>query len=152
MDGPRQQYGNDDRSLQSGTIEVDNVSFAYRDDNLVLKNINLSAFAQLCGAGRAYRQWQKHPRQFIDGLLPLTEGEIRLDGRPLSTLSHSALRRGVAMVQQDPVVLADTFLANVTLGRDISEERVWQALETVQLAELARSMSDGIYAAWRAGE
>lgn len=43
------------------------------------------------------------------------------------------------------MVLADTFLANVTLGRDISEERVWQALETVQLAELARSMSDGIY-------
>lgn len=42
MDGPRQQYGNDDRPLQSGTIEVDNVSFAYRDDNLVLKNINLS--------------------------------------------------------------------------------------------------------------
>lgn len=85
------------------------------------------------------------------GYYPLTEGEIRLDGRPLSSLSHSALRQGVAMVQQDPVVLADTFLANVTLGRDISEERVWQALETVQLAELARSMSDGIYAAGRAG-
>lgn len=33
----------------------------------------------------------------------------------------------------------------MTLGRDISEERVWQALEIVQLAELARSMSDGIY-------
>lgn len=79
------------------------------------------------------------------GYYPLTEGEIRLDGRPLSTLSHSALRQGAAMVQQDPVVLADTFLANVTLGRDISEERVWQALEIVQLAELARSMSDGIY-------
>src|SRR5699024_12577354 len=76
---------------------------------------------------------------------PPTEGEICLDGRPLSSLSHNALRQGVAMVQQDPVVLADTFLANVTLGRDISEERVWQALETVQLAELARSMSDGIY-------
>ncbi len=42
-------------------------------------------------------------------------------------------------------MLADTFLANVTLGRDISKERVWQALETVQLAELARSMSDSIY-------
>jgi ATP-binding cassette subfamily B multidrug efflux pump len=33
------------------------------------------------------------------------------------------------MVQQDPVVLADTFYANVTLGRDISEEQVWEALE-----------------------
>jgi len=43
------------------------------------------------------------------------------------------------------VVLADTFFANVTLGRDVSEDAVWQALETVQLAGLAREMSDGIY-------
>jgi ATP-binding cassette subfamily B multidrug efflux pump len=66
-------------------------------------------------------------------------------------LSHSALRKGVAMVQQDPVVLADTFYANVTLGRDISEEQVWEALEAVQLAELARGRRD-LYAAGRAGE
>ena len=38
-----------------------------------------------------------------------------------------------------------SFLANVTLGRDISEERVWQALETVQLAALARGLSEGIH-------
>ena len=146
MDGPRQQYGNDDRPLQSGTIEVDNVSFAYRDNNLVLKNINLSVpsrnFVALVGHTGSGKSTLA---SLLMGYYPLTEGEIRLDGRPLSSLSHSALRQGVAMVQQDPVVLADTFLANVTLGRDISEERVWQALETVQLAELARSMSDGIY-------
>ncbi len=139
MDGPRQQYGNDDRPLQSGTIEVDNVSFAYRDDNLVLKNINLSVpsrnFVALVGHTGSGKSTLA---SLLMGYYPLTEGEIRLDGRPLSSLSHSALRQGVAMVQQDPVVLADTFLANVTLGRDISEERVWQALETVQLAELAR--------------
>ncbi len=90
MDGPRQQYGNDDRSLQSGTIEVDNVSFVYRDDNLVLKNINLSVpsrnFVALVGIPAV----AKAPRQFIDGYYPLTEGEIRLDGRPLSTLSQRA--------------------------------------------------------------
>ena len=79
------------------------------------------------------------------GYYPLTKGEIRLDGRPLSALSHSTLRKGVAMVQQDPVVMADTFFANVTLGRDISEEQVWHALEVVQLAGLARDMPEGIY-------
>ena len=52
---------------------------------------------------------------------------------------------GIAMVQQDPVVLADTFYANVALGRDISEAQVWEALEAVQLAAVARSMSDGLY-------
>ncbi len=41
--------------------------------------------------------------------------------------------------------MADTFLANVTLGRDVSEAQVWQALETVQLADLARGLSDGLH-------
>ncbi len=107
MDGPRQQYGNDDRPLQSGTIDVDNVSFAYRDDNLVLKNINLSVpsrnFVALVGHTGSGKSTLA---SLLMGYYPLTEGEIRLDGRPLSTLSHSALRQGVAMVQQDPVVLA----------------------------------------------
>lgn len=48
------------------------------------------------------------------------------------------------MVQQDPVVLADTFYANVTLGRPFTPEQVWEVLETVQLADLARGLSEGI--------
>ncbi|HGY1166425.1 TPA: SmdB family multidrug efflux ABC transporter permease/ATP-binding protein [Citrobacter braakii] len=146
MDGPRQQYGKDEQPLRSGNIEVDNVSFAYRDDNLVLQNINLSvpsrSFVALVGHTGSGKSTLA---SLLMGYYPLTQGEIRLDGRPLSSLNHDVLRQGVAMVQQDPVVMADTFLANVTLGRDISEDRVWQALETVQLAELARGLSDGIH-------
>ncbi|HEM7989110.1 TPA: SmdB family multidrug efflux ABC transporter permease/ATP-binding protein [Citrobacter koseri] len=146
MDGPRQDYGRDERPLQSGRIDVDDVSFAYRDDNLVLQNITLSvpsrslvALVGHTGSGKSTLA------SLLMGYYPLTQGDIRLDDRSLSTLSHGVLRQGVAMVQQDPVVMADTFLANVTLGRDISEEQVWQALETVQLVELARSLSEGIH-------
>lgn len=146
MDGPRQRYGQDARPLASGQIEIDDVSFAYRDDNLVLQNISLSvpsrSFVALVGHTGSGKSTLA---SLLMGYYPLRHGEIRLDGRPLSTLSHGALRQGVAMVQQDPVVMADTFLANVTLGRAISEEQVWQALETVQLAELARGMSEGIH-------
>ncbi|SNY61892.1 SmdB family multidrug efflux ABC transporter permease/ATP-binding protein [Enterobacter sp. CC120223-11] len=146
MDKPRQVYGDDDAPLQSGSIEVDNVSFAYRGDRLVLQDINLTiptrSFVALVGHTGSGKSTLA---SLLMGYYPLTKGEIRLDGRPLSSLDHSVLRQGVAMVQQDPVVMADTFFANVTLGRDISEAQVWQALETVQLAELARSMSDGIY-------
>ncbi|HBC7343015.1 TPA: SmdB family multidrug efflux ABC transporter permease/ATP-binding protein [Citrobacter koseri] len=146
MDGPRQDYGRDERPLQSGRIDVDDVSFAYRDDNLVLQNITLSvpsrSFVALVGHTGSGKSTLA---SLLMGYYPLIQGDIRLDGRSLSTLSHGVLRQGVAMVQQDPVVMADTFLANVTLGRDISEEQVWQALETVQLAELARSLSEGIH-------
>lgn len=51
------------------------------------------------------------------------------------------------MVQQDPVVLADTFYANVTLGRPFTPEQVWEVLETVQLADLARGLSGDPYPA-----
>ena len=146
MDRPRQTYGDDDRPLESGSIAFDHVSFAYRDDQLVLQDINLEvpsrgfvALVGHTGSGKSTRA------SLLMGYYPLTQGEIRLDGRPLAALSHNALRKGVAMVQQDPVVLADTFYANVTLGRPFTPEQVWEVLETVQLADLARGLSEGIY-------
>ncbi|MHA0875132.1 SmdB family multidrug efflux ABC transporter permease/ATP-binding protein [Enterobacter pasteurii] len=145
MDRPRQTYGTDERPLESGSIAFDNVSFAYRDDQLVLQNINLNVpsrgFVALVGHTGSGKSTLA---SLLMGYYPLTQGEIRLDGRPLSSLSHAALRRGVAMVQQDPVVLADTFYANVTLGRPFTQEQVWEVLETVQLADLARGLSEGI--------
>ncbi len=146
MDCPRQTYGYDDEPLKSGAIDIENVSFAYRDDQLVLQDISLSvpprSFVALVGHTGSGKSTLAN---LLMGYYPLTKGEIRLDGRPLSALSHASLRKGVAMVQQDPVVMADSFFANVTLGRNISEAQVWHALETAQLAELARGMSDGIY-------
>lgn len=145
MDRTRQTYGNDDRPLQSGAIAFDNVSFAYRDDRLVLQDINLDipsrGFVALVGHTGSGKSTLA---SLLMGYYPLTQGEIRLDGRPLESLSHDVLRKGVAMVQQDPVVLADTFYANVTLGRPFTQDRVWDVLEKVQLADLARGLSDGI--------
>ncbi|MEH3775176.1 SmdB family multidrug efflux ABC transporter permease/ATP-binding protein [Enterobacter asburiae] len=145
MDRPRQAYGNDERPLQSGTIAFDNVSFAYREDRLVLQDITLDVpsrgFVALVGHTGSGKSTLA---SLLMGYYPVTQGEIRLDGRPLASLSHTVLRKGVAMVQQDPVVLADTFYANVTLGRDYTQEQVWDVLEKVQLAELARGLSDGI--------
>ncbi|KVJ84789.1 SmdB family multidrug efflux ABC transporter permease/ATP-binding protein [Enterobacter hormaechei] len=145
MDRPRQTYGDDERPLESGSIAFDHVSFAYRDDQLVLQDINLEVpsrgFVALVGHTGSGKSTLA---SLLMGYYPLTQGEICLDGRPLASLSHNALRKGVAMVQQDPVVLADTFYANVTLGRPFTPEQVWEVLETVQLADLARGLSEGI--------
>ena len=145
MDRPRQAYGNDERPLQSGAIDFDNVSFAYREDRLVLQDISLDVpsrgFVALVGHTGSGKSTLA---SLLMGYYPVTHGEIRIDGRPLASLSHNVLRKGVAMVQQDPVVLADTFYANVTLGRDYTQEQVWEVLEKVHLADLARGFSEGI--------
>ncbi|WP_162286733.1 SmdB family multidrug efflux ABC transporter permease/ATP-binding protein [Pantoea stewartii] len=146
MDAPQQHYGHDDRPLQSGRITLENLSFAYRDDREVLSNIDLDVpsrgFVALVGHTGSGKSTLAN---LLMGYYPATRGEVRLDDRPLNQYSHDALRRGIAMVQQDPVVLADTLLANVRLGRDISEEAVWSVLEQVQLAPLARALPDGIH-------
>lgn len=146
IDAPRQRYGTDERPLASGNIAVKDLTFAYRDERNVLSDISLDIpsrnFVALVGHTGSGKSTLAN---LMMGYYPLQQGEIYLDGRPLSSLSHRVLRQGVAMVQQDPVVLADTFFANVTLGRAIQEEDVWAALETVQLAELARGLPEGIH-------
>ncbi|MBC3379297.1 SmdB family multidrug efflux ABC transporter permease/ATP-binding protein [Serratia fonticola] len=146
MDRSQQSYGSDDRPLTSGRIDISDLSFAYRGDKKVLQHISLQVpsrgFVALVGHTGSGKSTLAN---LLMGYYPLSEGEIRLDGRPLSSLSHRILRQGIAMVQQDPVVMAESVLANVTLGRSIGEEAVWQALETVQLGELVRSFPQGIH-------
>ena len=146
MDRSQQSYGSDDRPLASGRIDVSDLSFAYRSDKKVLQHISLQVpsrgFVALVGHTGSGKSTLAN---LLMGYYPLSEGKICLDGRPLSSLSHRTLRQGIAMVQQDPVVMAESVLANVTLGRSIGEEAVWQALETVQLGELVRSFPQGIH-------
>lgn len=146
MDRHQQSYGADDRPLKSGSIEIDDLSFAYRDRQKVLQHISLSVpsrgFVALVGHTGSGKSTLAN---LLMGYYPVESGEVRVDGRPLSTLSHRTLRQGIAMVQQDPVVIAESVLANVTLGRNIDEEAVWQALEAVQLAELVRSFPQGLH-------
>ncbi|EMT6575329.1 SmdB family multidrug efflux ABC transporter permease/ATP-binding protein [Providencia rettgeri] len=145
MDSPQQGYGESMEPLQGGSISINHLSFAYRDNNIVLKDINLQVpdnnFIALVGHTGSGKSTIAN---LIMGYYPWQEGDILLDGRHLSSLSHQVLRNGIAMVQQDPVVLAASFFDNVALGREISQDKVWKVLETVQLAELVRGLPDGL--------
>ncbi|MFI2949300.1 multidrug efflux ABC transporter permease/ATP-binding subunit SmdB [Serratia nematodiphila] len=146
MDRSQQSYGTDDSPLAGGRIDITDLSFAYRADKKVLQHISLSVpsrgFVALVGHTGSGKSTLAN---LLMGYYPVSEGEVRLDGRPISSLSHRTLRQGVAMVQQDPVVIADSVLANVTLGRNIEEDAVWRALETVQLADLVHGFPQGIH-------
>ncbi|WP_350238214.1 SmdB family multidrug efflux ABC transporter permease/ATP-binding protein [Pectobacterium colocasium] len=151
MDGTKQGYGDDERPLATGRVDIDDVSFSYGTEKRVLQHISLTiperGFVALVGHTGSGKSTLA---SLLMGYYTPDEGEIRLDGRPLSTLSHAVLRQNVAMVQQDPVVLAESMFVNVTLGRDISEEAVWRVLEVVQLAELVRTFPEGLHT--RVGE
>lgn len=145
MDSPKQGYGDHTLPLKSGAIDIQHVSFAYLEDKKVLNDINLhvpeNSFVALVGHTGSGKSTIAN---LIMGYYPWQQGEILLDGRSLKSLSHQVLRNGIAMVQQDPVVLAASFFDNVALGRDVSQEKVWQVLEMVQLSEHVRLLPDGL--------
>ncbi|EHZ6872657.1 SmdB family multidrug efflux ABC transporter permease/ATP-binding protein [Providencia rettgeri] len=145
MDSPQQGYGESIEPLQGGAISINHLSFAYRDNKMVLKDINLQVpdnnFVALVGHTGSGKSTIAN---LIMGYYPWQEGDILLDGRNLSSLSHQVLRNGIAMVQQDPVVLAASFFDNVALGREISQDKVWEVIETVQLAGLVSGLPDGL--------
>ena len=146
MDDKKQTYGHDLEPLKSGDIAVRDLDFAYTADKLVLRNVNLTipslsfvAFVGHTGSGKSTLA------NLLMGYYPVARQHIYLDQRDINTLSHDVLRSDIAMVQQDPTILADSVYHNVALGRPIDEDAVWRALEIVQLADFVKAMSQGIH-------
>lgn len=146
IDSPQQKYGKNQHLFNSGEIEIKNVSFKYSSSkNHVLRNINIHipsksfiAFVGDTGSGKSTLA------NLLMGYYPITHGKIYLDNVSINSISHKVLRKNILMVQQDPIVLSDTIFSNIALGRKISEEKIWNILDTVHLSSLVKSMSKGI--------
>lgn len=145
MDAPTQHYGSSSHIITQGNIDVNSLWFAYRDEQWVLKDINLTipsrhfvAFVGHTGSGKSTLA------SLLMGNYPWQKGNIYLDGQPLEDYSHYALRSGIAMVRQDPVLLSGSLYDNITLGRECEESHLWQVLETVQLDQWAKALPEGL--------
>lgn len=147
IDSKKQKYGKNKKKLKTGKISIKNLSFSYLEHQKnILHNININipsksfvAFVGHTGSGKSTLA------NLLMGHYPIKNGEIYLDNKPISSINHCILRENILMVQQDPIILADTFFSNIALGRKISEERVWEILKIVNLYSLVKSMPKGLY-------
>ncbi|MGR5399820.1 ABC transporter transmembrane domain-containing protein [Vibrio harveyi] len=145
MDAKEQTYGDDHRPLQTGAIELSNLTFSYDGKQDVLKDISLKAahqdFIALVGHTGSGKSTLA---SLLMGFYPTNIGELRIDGRPLKSLGKNVLRKDVAMVQQDPHILPASVRENISLGRAVEDTQVWDALEKVGLAEQIRRYPNGL--------
>ncbi|QCI16705.1 SmdB family multidrug efflux ABC transporter permease/ATP-binding protein [Buchnera aphidicola (Aphis craccivora)] len=147
IDSKKQAYGTNKKKLKTGKVNIKNLNFNYsRSQNKILHNINIDipsksfvAFVGHTGSGKSTLA------NLLMGYYPIKNGEIYLDNKPINSISHSVLRESILMVQQDPIVLADTFFNNIALGRKISEDKVWEILKIVNLFSLVKSMPKGLH-------
>jgi len=72
-------------------------------------------------------------------------GRITIGGTDLARLEESSLRANIAWLGQQSHLFDDSIRNNLLLGRpDADEAALWLALEQAQIADLVRSLPDGL--------
>jgi subfamily B ATP-binding cassette protein MsbA len=145
---PEQSGGSHTAERVHGAIEWREVWVRYvsNDNRAALQGVSLTVApgetVALVGASGSGKTTLVNllPR-FVD---PST-GSILVDGVSTDAWNIDALRRQIAMVSQDVVMLNDTLAANVALGDEQpNPDRVAQALQAANLWDLVQGLPSGI--------
>ena len=122
-------------------IDIEDVHFGYEDGTEVLKGISLSIEAgqkiALVGASGGGKSTLV---QVLLGLYTPQSGQIRFNGVPVERIGLSVVRDNVATVLQHPALFNGSIRSNLCMGRAFSDEQLWDALTTAQLAEFIKTL------------
>ena len=116
-----------------GKIEFKNVSFAYDDENYVLKNVSFTAnpgetIAIVGATGAGKTSIVSLLMRFYD----VNAGGVFIDGYNIKDISTAELRRNIAVVMQDVFLFSGSVQYNISLGNDdVPFEKVKDAAKLV---------------------
>lgn len=127
-----------------GEIEFRNVSFGYRPDQLVLKNVNLHilpgevvALVGPSGAGKSTLV------NLVARFYDVTDGQVLIDGVDVREIKLDSIRRNVGMVMQESLLFSVTIKENIAYGRhDATEEEIVRAAKQADLHDFIMTLPD----------
>lgn len=128
-----------------GEVIMEDVSFGYNPDKVILKHINLYAhagqkvaFVGSTGAGKTTIT------NLLNRFYDIQEGKIMIDGRDIKDYARKSLRSHIAMVLQDTHLFTGTVRENIRYGRpDATDEEVEQAAKTASAHSFIMRLENG---------
>ncbi len=128
-----------------GHVIMENVTFGYNPDKVVLKNISLYArpgqkiaFVGSTGAGKTTIT------NLLNRFYDIEEGTITIDGKPLKSYKRDFLRKNIAMVLQDTHLFTGTVMENIRYGRlDATDDEVIAAAKTASAHSFIMRLEHG---------
>jgi len=126
-------------------VALEGVSFAYDEGETVLDDVSLViapgekvALVGASGGGKSTLV------QALLGLYPVKAGRILYGDVPVTEIGWETVREHVGVVLQHPVLFNDSVRANLTLGRDVDDATLWQALDIAQLKDTLAALPHGL--------
>ncbi|MEM7554359.1 MAG: NHLP bacteriocin export ABC transporter permease/ATPase subunit [Cyanobacteria bacterium P01_A01_bin.84] len=131
----------------SGKIEIEHVSFRYREDGpLILDDVSIKAepgefiaFVGPSGSGKSTTI------RLLLGFDTPEVGTLYYDGQDLSGLDISAVRRQMGVVLQNGRINAGSIFENISGGALVSIDEAWEAARMAGFAEDVESMPMGMH-------
>lgn len=128
-----------------GKVEFQNVSFAYQDDDYVLRHLSFVAepgrrvaFVGKTGSGKTTVV------KLLARYYEISEGEIFLDGINTKLIAKPSLRGQIGMVSQEQHMFSGTIADNIAYGRlNASQEDIEAAASLVGADYFIRRLDDG---------
>ena len=128
-----------------GSIEVENVTFAYDRELDVLQNVSLNvqpgetiAIVGPSGGGKTTLC------QLIPRFYDVDSGSIRIDGQDVRDVTQHSIHQNIGIVQQDVFLFADTIFENIRYGKpDATAEEVVAAANKAEIYDDIVAMPDG---------
>ena len=128
-----------------GDVVLENVTFGYNPDKMILKNISLYAhpgqkiaFVGSTGAGKTT------VTNLLNRFYDIESGKITIDGVDIKEYNLSDLRKNIAMVLQDTHLFTGTIMENIRYGRlDATDEEVIEAAKTASAHSFIMRLAEG---------
>ncbi|HYH92907.1 MAG TPA: ABC transporter ATP-binding protein [Candidatus Saccharimonadales bacterium] len=129
----------------AGRIELEDVSFAYRPDRVVLREVSLTIPA---GETLALVGPSGSGKTTLVGLIPrlwdVTGGTIRVDGADIRDVTVTSLRGQIGLVAQEATLFGGTIAENVRYGRlDATDEELIAAAKAANAHDFITALPEG---------
>jgi ATP-binding cassette subfamily B protein len=130
----------------SGEVEFRNVSFAYKQDSPVLRDISFKIKAgQTVAIMGATGSGKTTLVNLIPRIYDVTKGEILVDGHNIRMLRLCDLRSAIGTAAQEVLLYSDTIDGNISFGRgeDMTEEEVVSCAKMADAHDFIEKTADG---------
>ena len=135
---------NGNNSFALGDFSLENLNYGYDSDKVILQNINISlknnkltSIVGKSGSGKSTLALLLS-KQLVD-----YQGSIKLNGIDLVDIDDKSFHEHVNYLASNSYIFSGSVKDNLAMGKNISEEKMWEVLDAVSLAPFLKE-ADGL--------
>jgi ATP-binding cassette subfamily B protein len=137
--------GQIDNAVLKGDVKFENIWFAYKEEQFVLKNISFEAKAgETIALVGATGSGKSSTINLLTRFYEYQKGQIWLDGQKLENYTLGFLRKHIGLVLQDVFLFNGSIRDNISLGsKDITDAQIKNAADLVGATKFIENLPGG---------